>query len=121
MLNMTHYKARLDELEATDRRSLIFGIIGSVGLAVLLTWFLFFWSISGRTREVKGTIVSFETTATETGVSRLIYVRLDDGHTVSAGIDGHITPRIGRRALLRATKMPFIGIERFRFQNFLEE
>jgi len=69
------------------------------------------------------TIVSFETITDGDfpRVSRHIYVGLDDGRTVRAWIDGHITVKIGRRALLRATKMPVIGLERFRFQDFVEE
>ena len=116
-------KKRLHELDKIDRRSLIYGsVVGTVLLAVFACVFFILY-VPGETREVTGTIVSFETVARKSSpiISRRVYARLDDGHTVSTRIDGHITPRIGKRAIFRVTKMPLIGLERFRFQGFADE
>ena len=120
---MANYKKRLHELDKIDHRSLIYGSLVGAALLAVFAFVFFLVYVLGETREVVGTIVSFETIARKSSpiIFRRIYVRLDDGHTVSARIDGHITPKIGRRALLRATKMPLIGLERFRFREFVEE
>jgi hypothetical protein len=122
MSSMTNYKTRLNKLERIDRRSLVYGIfVGAVLLAVFAFVFFLFY-VPGESREVAGTIVSFETIASGSSmrVSRRVYVRLDEGRTVHARIDGHVTVKIGRRALLKATKIPVVGLERFRFQKFVE-
>src|SRR5688572_21218642 len=114
---MAKNKKRLHELDKIDRRSLIYGSLVGTVLVAVFAFVFFLVYIPGEVREVTGTIVSFETVARKSSprISRWVYARLDDGHTVSARIDGHITPRIGRRALFSATKIPLIGVEQFRF------
>jgi hypothetical protein len=74
----------------------------------------------GESRDVTGEVVSFETTADNTGpdVRHFLHVRLDSGLTVRAQVNPGIRAQIGRRVRLIATKMPIIGIERFRFKEF---
>lgn len=115
-------RKRLHELDTIDRGSVIYGsLVSTVAVAVVALVFFVLY-VPGEAREVVGTVV-FVDAATENSslsVSRSVYVRLDDGHTVSARVDGSITPKIGKRALLRATKMPLLGVERFRFIDFAE-
>jgi hypothetical protein len=74
----------------------------------------------GETREVSGSIVSFktETTGSDIRVDHWLHVRLDSGLTVTARVSPHVPVKIGRRVNLIATRMPIIGIERFRFKEF---
>jgi hypothetical protein len=50
----------------------------------------------------------------------LVHVRLDSGLTVTAQVSPSVTIKIGSRVTLLATKMPIIGIERFRFKEFIK-
>jgi hypothetical protein len=81
---------RLNELERSDRHSLIYGsVVGTVLLAVFACVFFILY-VPGETREVMGTIIiSFETIADNSflRISRRVSIRLDDGHTVSARIE----------------------------------
>ena len=60
---MVKNKKRLHELDKIDRRSLIYGsLVGAVLLAVFACVFFVLY-VPGETREVMGTIISFETIA----------------------------------------------------------
>jgi hypothetical protein len=76
----------------------------------------------GDSRDVAGEVISFETTADNAGpdVRHFLHVRLDSGLTVRARTNPGITAKIGRRVRLIATKMPIVGIERYRFKEFLD-
>jgi hypothetical protein len=76
----------------------------------------------GDTRDVEGEIISFETDANSSSpeVRHILHVRLDNGLTVRARVGPHITAKVGRRVRLIATQMPILGIERFRFKEFLD-
>ncbi len=76
--------------------------------------------VPNDTRETDGIIVSYETTASKSSprVRHFLHVRLDDGLVVTARAGSHVTPKVGRRVKLTATRMPLIGIERFRFKEF---
>ena len=75
-----------------------------------------------ETREVAGNVVSFETHASKgtMRVVHLVHVRLDSGLTVTAQVSPSVTIKIGSRVTLLATRMPIIGIERFRFKKFIK-
>ncbi len=120
---MASNQKRLREFDKIERRSLLLASFAGIALFAVFAFVFFLVYIPREAREVTGTIVSFETVARKSSprISWWVYARLDDGHTVSARIDGHITPRIGRRALFSATKIPLIGVEQFRFKDFVDE
>lgn len=76
--------------------------------------------VPGESREIEGIIVSFESTHREdsSGISQFLHVRIDGGSVIRAGAGSHVTPKAGRRVKLIATRMPLMGIERFRFKEF---
>jgi hypothetical protein len=78
--------------------------------------------VSEETREVAGNVVSFETRTSKSTfrVVHLLHVRLDSGLTVTAQVSPSVTIKVGSRVSLIATKMPIIGIERFRFKEFVK-
>ncbi len=96
-------------------------LLGITLCALFLTLILFFYVVyvPGDTREVSGNIVSFETRH-GIRVDHWLHVRLDSGLTVSASVGAHVPVKVGRRVNLIATKMPIIGIERFRFKEFID-
>jgi hypothetical protein len=120
---MSGYKEQLNQLAASDRRQLIFGIVVVAGILIAFAAMFFVEYFPGEIREVTGAIVSFKTEARDDAVPPIhyVYVRLDDGRTVRAKVSGHIALKIGRRATLFATKMPVLGLERYRFKAFLDD
>lgn len=73
----------------------------------------------GETRTVAGEVVSFETRYNDSA-RQILYVRLDNGLTVSTRIGAYATIKVGRRVNLVATRMPILGIERFQFKEFVD-
>ena len=91
-------------------------------LLSLASVFFYVLYVPGETRELSGNIISFETQASARNIRvvHLLHVRLDSGLTVSARVAPHVPVKVGRRVNLVATRMPIIGIERFRFKEFLD-
>jgi hypothetical protein len=97
----------------------------TVGFALLTIIFAIIFYIEyvpEETREVAGNVVSFETHPSKSTmrVVHLLHVRLDSGLTVTAQVSPSVTIKFGSRVTLLATKMPIIGIERFRFNEFIK-
>ena len=105
-----------------SKRPLLLGITLCALFLTLISVFFYGVYVPGDTREVTGNIVSFETRASgsDIRVDHWLHVRLDSGLTVSAQVGAHVPVKLGRRVSLIATKMPIIGIERFRFKAFID-
>jgi hypothetical protein len=91
------------------------------GIAVFIALMLFAIAyyvvyVPGERRQVSGTVVLFET---HKG-SQTIHVRLDEGIQIRAAVGPNVVAKVGSRVNLIATKMPIIGIERFRFKEILD-
>jgi hypothetical protein len=116
-------RERLDKIQKAERRQIIAAAIVAAVLLAIAALFYFVFHVPGKAREVTGAIVSFETRTSDdaTRVAHFVHVRLDDGPTVRAAIDAHVPIKVGRRAILIATKMPILGIERYRFKGFVDE
>jgi len=114
---------RLDKLQRSKRLQTIVGVLAIAILLLIASLFYFVFHVPGETREVTGTIVSFETRKSDDAMrfGYFIYVRLGSGPTVRATIGAHVPIKIGRRVTLIATQMPILGIERYRFKAFIEE
>jgi hypothetical protein len=103
-----------------------FEIVGiTISCALILTLIAigsYIVNAPGETREVSGGIVSFktETSGSDIRVDHWHHVRLDNGLTVSARVSPDVPVKVGQRVNLIATKMPIIGIERFRFKEFIK-
>jgi hypothetical protein len=91
-------------------------------LLTLITIGSYIVNAPGETREVSGSMVSFktETSGSDIRVDHWLHVRLDSGLTVTARVSPRVPVKVGQRVNLIATKMPIIGIERFRFKEFIK-
>ncbi len=120
---MNTVRERLDKIHKTERRQIIAAAIAAAVLLAVSALFYLVLHVPGETRDVTGTIVSFETRTSDdaTRVSHFAHVRLDEGPTVRAAIDAHVPIKAGRRAILIATQMPVLGMERYRFKGLVDE
>jgi len=101
----------------------MWGILAGAVFLVIFALGYYAIYVPGESREISGTVVSFETKADGESprVRSLIHVRLDDGVTASATIGAHVVAKIGSRVRIMAIKMPILGIERHRFIAFEEQ
>jgi hypothetical protein len=119
---MNSVREKLDKLQWVDRRNVFW-----TGLTVLIAVTLFALAyyivyVPGPRRQVSGTVVLFEihSDGESTQVSQTIHVRLDEGIQVRAAIGPNVVTKVGSRVNLIATKIPIIGIERFRFKELID-
>ena len=110
---MNTSRERLDKYQRSRRWAMTCGILASTVFLIILALGYYALYVPGESREISGTIVSFETKADGESprVRSLIHVRLDYGVTASATIGAHVFARAGSRVRLKATKMPILGIE----------
>jgi hypothetical protein len=74
-----------------------------------------------QTAEVSGTVVGNSSETREGASTADLTVRLDDGNTVQASVNGKIDYRPGRRAVLKATTSNFFGVRKHEFKYYLDE
>lgn len=118
---MRAYKEILRFLIIREQLSLGWKILFFVVCAALLYGSLTLSRMKIQTAEVSGTVVEYSRDATEAGSAPYLTVRLDNGNTVQASVNGKIDYRPGRRVLLKETTSTFFGMRKHEFKDYLEE
>lgn len=104
-----------------DRGRRVISIVSGIALLALFAWATYAYAVPPSRRDVVGTIVMFETHASESAsVSRRLIVKLDNGYTVPAFLPGHVVARVGRRVQLVEMTSPFFGLKTYRFAGFAD-
>ena len=77
--------------------------------------------VAGPTKEVFGRVVGLEqiVNKSQPRIRRYAAVKLDDGPTVQARVDGYVTLVPGDRAALLEITTPLLGFKRYRFHRHL--
>jgi len=71
--------------------------------------------------DIIGTVVEDSRDAKESTSTAFLTVRLDDGNTVQASVNGKVDYRPGRRVVLRETTSTFLGVRKHEFKNYFDE
>ena len=96
------------------------GIFAGMMLIVAVAVGPYVFNAPGESREIQGTVTSFETIG-GSQIRTFIHVRLDDGGTVRVAINQNVFAKPGSRVRIQATEMPILGIERYSFVGFETE
>jgi hypothetical protein len=75
-----------------------------------------------QTKEVIGSVVGLQQIANnnQPGIRRYAAVKLENGFTVQARVDGYVTLVPGDRAAFLEITTPLLGFKRYRFQRHLD-
>jgi hypothetical protein len=78
--------------------------------------------VPGQTKEVFGSVVGLQQIANNSQllIRRYAGVKLENGFTVQARVDGHVTLVPGDRAAFLEITTPLLGFKRYRFHRHLE-
>jgi hypothetical protein len=78
--------------------------------------------VPGQTREVFGSVVGLQQIAnnSQPSIRRYAGVKLENGFTVQARIDGYVTLMPGDRAAFLEITTPLLGFKRYRFHRHLD-
>jgi hypothetical protein len=105
-----------------SRRTKIGLVVTSV--IVLATFALAMYEayVPGSTKVVFGSVLGLRQIANNSQplIHRYVAVKLDDGHTIQARVDGHVTLVPGNRAAFVEITTPLMGFKRYRFQRHLD-
>lgn len=120
---VTTTRDQLDKLQRAQRWAVAWAVLGVAIFLAAFSTILYVVNAPGKSREVLGTVISFETHAhnDDLRVSTVLHIRLDDGNSARATIGPHVFAKPGSRVRLKATKMPILGIERHSFIGFENE
>lgn len=119
MANTT--REQLDKLQRAQRRAIVWAVLGGAGFLVLLATTFYILYVPGKSREVRGTVISFETDTRSSQIRHFIHVQLDNGNQVRAENGPQIVAKPSSRVRLKATTMPILEIERYSFIAFEAE
>jgi hypothetical protein len=118
---MRSYKEILRLLIIREQLSLGWKIGFFVVCGALLYGSLTLRQMKIQTAEVSGTVVGNSSETREGASTADLTVRLDDGNTVQASVNGKIDYRPGRRVVLKATTSDFFGVRKHEFKYYLDE
>jgi hypothetical protein len=78
--------------------------------------------VPGQTKEVFGSVVGLQQIAnnSQPSIRRYAVVKLENGFTVQARVDGYVTLVPGDRAALLEITTPLLGFKRYSFRRHLE-
>ena len=118
---MRSYKEILRFLIIREQLSLGWKIAFFVVCGALLYGSLTVRQMRIQTTEVSGTVVEKSSEARGDASTPYQTVRLEDGNTVQASVNGKIDYRPGGRAVLRETTSNFLGVRKHEFKNYVDE
>ena len=118
---MRSYKEILRLLIIREQLSLGWKIAFFVVCGALLYGSLMVRQMRIQTTDISGTVVENSSDAREGASTAYLTVRLEDGKTVQASVNGKIDYRPGRRVVLRETTSNFLGVRKHQFKNYLDE
>ena len=118
---MRSYKEILRFLIVREQLSLAWKIAFFVVCGALLYGSLTARQLRIQSVDISGTVVGKSSEANEGTSTAYLTVRLDDGNTVQARVNGKIDYRPGRRVVLRETASNFFGVRKHEFKNYLDE
>ncbi len=116
---MRSYKEILRFLIIREQLSLGWKIGFFVVCGALLCGFLTLRQM--RIQTTSGTVVENSSEARGDASTAYLTVRLEDGNTVQASVNGKIHYRPGRRTVLRETTSKFLGVKKHEFKNYLDD
>jgi hypothetical protein len=78
--------------------------------------------VPGQTKEVFGSVVGLQQIAnnSQPHIRRYAGVKLENGFTVRARVDGYVTLVPGDRAAFLEITTPLLGFKRYRFHRYLD-
>lgn len=106
-------------LSAPEKISLI---VASAILVVIITLTTYEAYVPGQTKEVLGTVVGLEQIAnnSQPEIRRYAGVKLENGFTVQARIEGYVTLVPGDHAAFLEITTPLLGFKRYRFHRYID-
>ncbi len=118
---MRSYKEILRFLIIREQLSLGWKIAFFVVCGALLYGSLTVRQMRIQSVDVSGTVVGNSRDAKEGTATTYLTVRLENGKTVQASVNGKIDYRPGRRVVLKETTSNFLGVRKHEFKNYLDE
>src|ERR671918_462313 len=112
---------KADTLKVIPARDKIGLIFISAIVVVIFASTMYEAYVPGETREVVGSVVGLEQIAnnSQPDIRRYAAVKLENGFTVQARIDGYVTLVPGDRAAFLEITTPLLGFKRYRFRRYI--